>query len=160
MWEAHDGAMTYRLLRITLFIISTCTSFSSAMIAPAWSAAWSNDQRALDSSLSPGLVFTPQPLAQPPPWTANGKCLLRVDGVNYIDGPCDIDIVSNGFGPGTFQITGPNGLGAFVEVYKKDHGQVTWLIEKGEGYSNGSQGLLRRDGGCWINDEAKICAWK
>jgi hypothetical protein len=86
------------------------------------------------------------------------KCLLQVNGTTYIDGPCDFDPSRKG--DGSFQITGAGGK-HFAYVYVEGGGKASahWNGVLGENRAHDPLGTLTRDGACWVNATAKLCAW-
>lgn len=90
-----------------------------------------------------------------------GKCLLRVDGLTYINGPCEIHAGKDYFPDkpsGTFSIlSGDHRPAAQVIGSPGDSREGLWNY--GHGMSNDT-GTLHRDGACWVNEHARICAWK
>jgi len=86
-----------------------------------------------------------------------GKCLLEVNGHAYIKGPCDIDVDKGGsFDIGTAAQTT---YFAHVDV----DGQTAeglWNEEPGATHAHTPLGTLTRDGACWSNQTAKVCAWR
>lgn len=86
------------------------------------------------------------------------KCLLQVEGQTYIDGPCDFEPSRKG--DGSFQITGESGK-HFAYVYVEGDGKASahWNGILGENRAHDPLGMLTRDGACWSNATAKLCAW-
>jgi len=90
-----------------------------------------------------------------------GKCVLQVKGVSYIDGPCDIYLEKDG----NFQIHTIKGRLYFADVSLDRDASGT-----ADGFWNGTipgadhahthLGTLTRQDGCWVNEQAKICAWR
>lgn len=94
-----------------------------------------------------------------------GRCVLRVDGKDYINGPCTI--VRD---PSGIEITGP----PQARVRPHDNHKYSYGaqidIAGGEvtGHWNGALaynsydfdlGSLGRDGDCWTNNRARVCAY-
>lgn len=85
-------------------------------------------------------------------------CLLSVEGEAYIDGACDFTLLSGT--DGDFRITGPDGkYFAYLYVKGKDTGDAHWNGAIGESRAHTPLGMLKREGACWSNDTAKLCAW-
>ena len=107
------------------------------------------------------------------------KCLLIVDGVTYINGYCEFEF---GGGDGSFSFDDkklrtncrgydPNGpcvgyntkvtrKGTFgtLEIISPGRGKIYWNY----GSSRKAHALIKdvyRDGACWSNSRAKLCAW-
>jgi hypothetical protein len=89
-----------------------------------------------------------------------------VDGRTYLSGRCNI-----GMGPnGTFTVGIPKRNAditywAVVNVEnaedaKRGIGFGYWSEDYGANHAHTSLGDLRRDGACWVNDPARVCAWR
>jgi len=93
-------------------------------------------------------------------WAAKpGRCLLEVDGTKYINGRCTVELQKGG----SFQIYDLKKRGYFAYV------TLTDAVGVANGYWNGTDrgshahdplGELTRDGACWVNDRARVCAWR
>ncbi|QUJ76956.1 hypothetical protein KDD17_02585 [Sulfitobacter albidus] len=84
-------------------------------------------------------------------------CELTVVGQTYINGPCDIRSLSDG--EGSFQITSlDQKYFAYLYVRGAGIGEAFWNEIAGAGHAHTPLGNLRREGACWINDTARICA--
>lgn len=109
------------------------------------------------SGVHPGCVEIPPSaeLLAEPPSQAFSRCRLQVDGRDYIDGPCRGSLDRDG----SFQINGP-AFFAIVQVEEPGLALGFWNEEPHTTHAHVSLGLLRRDGACWINEQAILCAWK
>ncbi|KXK00939.1 MAG: hypothetical protein UZ17_ACD001001993 [Acidobacteria bacterium OLB17] len=89
-----------------------------------------------------------------------GRCLLVIDGKTYISGRCDIEMYNDG--TGSFQITERRKRGAYFAQVLIDNGEALgyWNEERAATHAHASLGALTRDGACWKNDRARVCAWK
>lgn len=86
-----------------------------------------------------------------------GRCLLVVDGKSYITGACRIEI-DNG---GSFQIYDLKKQGYFAYVNVSGNtAEGYWNEARGANHAHSPLGTLTRDGACWKNDRAKVCAWR
>lgn len=95
-------------------------------------------------------------LASASAWAAPGKCLLVVDGKTYLNGPCPVDIgpggsATIGGGGRYFSVVNPTGEGV-AKGY--------WNEEPGARHAHSDLGDLRRNGACWTNERAVVCAWR
>lgn len=80
-------------------------------------------------------------------------CLLEVDGKAYIDGPCEF----SSWEGGDFQILAGD---YFAYVYPSDAPAYGyWNGTPGATHAHDPLGELRRDGACWVNETAKVCAY-
>lgn len=91
-----------------------------------------------------------------------GKCLLVIDGKTYISGRCEIEMYNDG--TGSFQITEIRKRGAYFAQVLIDSSNGTalgyWNGERDATHAHSDIGSLSRDGACWKNDRARVCAWK
>ena len=90
-----------------------------------------------------------------------GDCLLEVDRRIYLDGPCDIGMNRDG----SFTIGVGNRRSdyfAYVDLDPDAPGVARgyWNGAAESTHAHDDLGHLSRHGGCWINDKAKVCAWK
>ena len=95
---------------------------------------------------------------------AQGKCLLEVNGHAYIKGACKIEVSKDG----SFDI-GTGGQSAYFAYVNLDEplqararqtAEGFWNGEHGESHAHTPLGTLTRDGACWSNQTAKVCAWR
>jgi hypothetical protein len=87
-----------------------------------------------------------------------GECVLQVKGKSYLNGPCDITIDANG----SFQVSTRTGRLYFAHVLVESDGSATasWNgTIPGATHAHTDLGALTKQDGCWVNDQAKICAW-
>ncbi len=86
-----------------------------------------------------------------------GRCLLQVDGKKYISGACRIDIQKGG----SFQIYDlkKHGYFAYVDV-DGNTAEGYWNEDPMATHAQSPLGTLARDGACWQNERAKVCAWR
>lgn len=84
------------------------------------------------------------------------KCELTVQGEKLIDGPCEFTPIGNG--DGSFIITGENGYFAYAN---RDGDQMkgSWNGHYKDSHAHDDLGMLDRDGACWVNEIARVCAW-
>lgn len=87
-----------------------------------------------------------------------GKCLLEVNEKKYINGACIIDMEQDG----SFLIkSSSKNLTYFAIVnVEKNSGVGYWNKEPNSTHAHASLGDLKKKGGCWQNETARICAWK
>lgn len=90
-----------------------------------------------------------------------GKCLLEVEGTVYIDGRCLVRMEANG----DFQIDAssddePLTYFATVSITSRGVGKGFWNEERGASHAQTPLGVLRKNGACWENAAAKVCAEK
>jgi hypothetical protein len=90
------------------------------------------------------------------------QCKLVVEGKTYINGRC----VFEDFGEGSFAIgvlrdDQPIPPGGFYFAYVDVHGntaEAKWNADPRELHANAPLGTLTRNGACWQNATAQICA--
>lgn len=89
-----------------------------------------------------------------------GKCLLVIDGKTYISGRCEVEIYTDG--TGSFQITENRKRGSYFAQVLVGEGEAKgyWNGERGANHAHSPLGELRRNGACWVNNKARVCAWK
>jgi hypothetical protein len=89
-----------------------------------------------------------------------GKCLLRVDGQTYLDSICNVDVtVTDGsFSIGTGESTRAKHFAVVNVGPIKGRAIGYWNGVAGEDHAHESLGVLIRQGACWSNARAKICA--
>lgn len=93
--------------------------------------------------------------------TRAAKCLLEIGGTAYINGRCPVMLQADGsFMVGADGETEIEGYFAVLNVTGKDVGEGYWNEEPGAGHAQTSLGTMRRDGACWVNKSARICAWR
>lgn len=114
----------------------------------------------IDSVLAAKQEFnvSPRRLGDTAGETIVGKCLLEVLGKTYIDGRCPILMSPDG----SFQIGAsenePLTYFATVTILGRNVGDGHWNEESGASHAHTSLGTLHRNGACWENSMAKICA--
>ncbi len=88
------------------------------------------------------------------------RCLLEVDGKTYVDGPCSFwrEDVLGSFAISTFYRE--VGYYTAVVLVGTDKAFGHWNKEPGSALLKGKLGYLRRDGDCWVNENARLCTWK
>jgi hypothetical protein len=130
------------------------SSAAAQTIANAISDVNSSQQSlsAVSSSINSAAARIAAPSSAEAP---TGTCRLQVEGVTYIDGGCEIELIQGGSfriwtvgrtGPSATVVRrGPNGLGSWQPAPS----QAT--VDLGE---------LQRKGACWFNENGQICAWK
>ena len=89
-----------------------------------------------------------------------GRCVLQVKGQTYLHGPCDIINQDN---HGSFSI----GVGDvrrsryFAYVLMEDDGaHGYWNETPDASHAHTDLGRLKRDGACWRNQDARVCAYR
>lgn len=87
-----------------------------------------------------------------------GGCTLQVDGRTYLDGPCNIDVQDGGsFSIGTGR-TDRSRFFAYVALDPDGTAQGHWNGTGGGSHAHDGLGQLRRQGACWVNGRARVCA--
>ena len=88
-----------------------------------------------------------------------GECVLQVKGVSYIDGSCDVTMEKGGY----FEVSSSSGRLYFAQIFVESDGSATgsWNgTSPGTTHAHSDLGALVRQGACWVNEQAKICAWR
>src|SRR5262245_22587010 len=91
-----------------------------------------------------------------------GECMLEVDGVSYLNGSCNIELERDGsFSIGTGDLASSEYFAyVFLSAEAPDIGEGMWNGEEATSHAHEPLGNLARRGGCWVNDRAKVCAWR
>jgi len=92
------------------------------------------------------------------------KCILKVDGKSYINGPCKYDPVPSWMGSGGFQITKDPW---FADISIHEDEVIGWWngdnvrgkIVPGS-HAHSSLGPLHREGACFVGPRARVCAYR
>jgi hypothetical protein len=93
------------------------------------------------------------------PATAAPTCLLEVDSKRYLDGLCTV--TEDGSGSWLIVRDRLSGQAATVKVNPilSGRGDAVWAGPSGDGRLSEALGSVRREGSCWVNTRARICAW-
>ena len=99
-------------------------------------------------------------LASVPAEAKIGRCLLEVGGRTFLDGQCEIVMED---GRGSFAI----GVGAtrrakyFAYVTMEEDGaHGYWNATPDATHAHAGLGILKREGACWTNSTARVCAYR
>lgn len=88
-----------------------------------------------------------------------GKCLIRVGGKNYLKGRCEIELLDK---DGSFTVgasdKAPSDYFAYVTVMSPGVADGSWNRDPKATHAHAPLGVLKRQGACWVNDNAKVCA--
>ena len=110
--------------------------------------------------LACSVAFASKPLrskvGEPSMWKP-GRCLLEVDGKKYISGSCRVDLAKGG----SFHVYDlkKHGYFAYVNV-NGNSAEGYWNEDPMATHAQSPLGTLTRNGACWQNDRAKVCAWR
>ncbi len=91
-------------------------------------------------------------------------CKLVVRGMTYIDGRCNFEDFGAGgsFAIGVLGDDQPIPVGGFYFAYVDVHGntaEAKWNEDPTDLHADAPLGTLTRNGACWENAIAQICAW-
>ncbi len=90
-----------------------------------------------------------------------GDCCLGVGGRTYLDGPCNLMIQSDGsFSIGAGERTRSRDFAYVFLDPGGGKGSATWNSKPNSNHAETSLGTVVRHGGCWVNAQAKVCAWR
>ena len=89
-----------------------------------------------------------------------GRCVIQVKQKTYLNGPCEIKVNDN---HGSFSV----GAGekhrsryfAYVNM-EEDGAHGYWNETPDSSHAHTKLGILKRDGACWKNETARVCAYK
>jgi hypothetical protein len=91
---------------------------------------------------------------------APGDCYLSVGSLTYLDGPCNIDLQNDGsFSIGTGETTRSRFF-AYVIIEAGGKASASWNRVANSNHADADLGAVVRRGGCWVNSQAKVCAWR
>jgi hypothetical protein len=96
-------------------------------------------------------------------FAAPGRCLLRVEGTTYLNGQCNVLSEPDGsFSIGVVDDESEKLAPYFAIVTHEQDGAMrgTWNAQAGATHAQTPLGKLRRNGGCWENASASVCAWR
>src|SRR4051794_17621738 len=90
-----------------------------------------------------------------------GECLLVVNGRSYLNGTCNITMEADGsFSIGTGERHRSRHF-AMVQIDSSDgRARGYWNGVAAASHAHDDLGTLVRQGGCWVNKVAKVCAWR
>ena len=90
-----------------------------------------------------------------------GRCYLEVDHKIYLQSQCNIEPVGahGGFSIGAGETTRSRYF-AYVQIDENGTGSGYWNGPDGESHAGDSLGTLSRNGACWEDARAKVCAWR
>lgn len=92
-------------------------------------------------------------------YAKTGRCLLEVNKKTYLDGPCEVSIEKGG--SFTIGVSDKHPSKYFAYVLMDDDGaHGYWNEEPGATHAHSDLGVLKRDGACWVNDAARVCAYQ
>ena len=89
-----------------------------------------------------------------------GQCVLQVDGRTYLNGPCPITLDKGGDFTVGSDSNRTSKYFAMVSIEDKTAGTATgfWNGTDAESHAHDPLGTLTRQGACWVNKRAKVCA--
>lgn len=89
------------------------------------------------------------------------RCIIEVDGTIWANGPCDFEPLSSD--DGMFVVTEKAKPSAFAYITPPRDGYPadgSWNGPGLDSHAHEYLGQLRRDGACWVNERARVCAWQ
>ena len=90
--------------------------------------------------------------------SSKSKCLLQVNGRTYISGPCNASTDGGGLSIGWLPENSNKPI--TYHAYVESNGQGFWNEDRGANHAHTPLGTLTRNGACWSNQKAKVCAWR
>ena len=96
-----------------------------------------------------------------PALALNGTCVIQVDGKTYLNGPCPITLEKGGDFVAGSDGTKAAKYFAYVSI-NKETGKADgfWNGPDGASHAHDPLGELTRQGACWVNQRAKVCAMR
>lgn len=105
------------------------------------------------------LCATAGVMAALPAGASPGRCLLQVGGKYNLNGTCNIEHSEGGsFSIGADDAK-PSLYFAYVEI-NEGVARGFWNGPVAESHAHEPLGPLTRRGACWVNKDAKVCAWR
>ncbi len=90
-----------------------------------------------------------------------GECLLEVGRAVYLDGPCNIEMSADGsFSVGAGDLSRSEFFAYVSLTPTSGVAAGYWNGPEGESHAHYELGALRREGACWANGNARVCAWR
>ena len=90
-----------------------------------------------------------------------GRCLLQVDRNIYLNGPCEVQFDALDKRSFTIGVGEKNRTKYFAYVNMDSDGAHGFWNESPENsHAETSLGMLKRNGACWENKTARVCAYK
>ena len=94
---------------------------------------------------------------------AEGRCMLQVDGHTYLNGSCNVEIQGDesiSIGAADDPSNASKWF-AYVNLDAEHPGTASgaWNGKLAESHAGDDLGTLRKQGACWVNSRAKICAF-
>jgi hypothetical protein len=89
------------------------------------------------------------------------RCLIEADGTTWADGPCEFVALEKGYA--SFEVVEKAEPQTFAHTYVNQNEEPTngvWNGGEGAMHAHDPLGGLHRDGACWLNERAKVCAWE
>ena len=94
-----------------------------------------------------------------PAHARTGHCVLQVKGKTYLNGPCEI--ARDPDGSFTIGVGETRHSRYFAYVNMEDDGaHGFWNETPDASHAHSDLGLLKREGACWKNATARVCAYK
>jgi hypothetical protein len=93
--------------------------------------------------------------------SADGRCMIAVDDRTFLNGTCNIEVRPGG----SFTVgAGEKSRSKYFAYVQVDHatgsGQGYWNGIEAESHAHEDLGMLKKNGACWQNARARICAWR
>ena len=89
-----------------------------------------------------------------------GRCLLQVNGKTYLNGPCVV-VMTDQRGSFSMGVEARHRSRYFAYVTKETDGtRGYWNETPDASHAHSDLGILRRNGACWTNERARVCAYK
>ncbi|BAU89385.1 hypothetical protein MPPM_0780 [Methylorubrum populi] len=92
-------------------------------------------------------------------YAKQARCLIEVDGKAFTFGQCNADREKDGsLSVGTGDAS-RSPIFAIVNATDGASAEGYWNEEPRASHAQSPLGTMRKSGGCWVNEWAKVCAW-
>jgi hypothetical protein len=90
-----------------------------------------------------------------------GECLIEVGSRSYLDGACNIEMSADGsFSVGAGDLSRSEFFAYVSLTPTSGIASGYWNGPEAESHAHYELGTLRREGACWANGNARVCAWR
>lgn len=146
-------------MAVLLLTLSACDKIQENHVISANASSAAAGPRPAATPIEAGgeASTSARPNAESPPRTRD--CLLEVDKVRHVDGPCLVYPMGEGYTLNAWSHGKPDRSHFAVVVPDGDgEADATWNADPDDSRAWDSLGAVRKEGDCWINDRARICA--
>lgn len=93
-------------------------------------------------------------------YAKTGRCFLEVQNKTYLNGPCDI-MMNDHYGSFSVGAGETHRSKHFAYVNVEDgRAYGFWNKDPDDNHAHDDLGILKKNGACWENKTARVCAYK